>query len=134
MMNLMLMMETILTMTSMRRLSEQKTLRQSKSDENEWRTSYPFLCNVAQNKHRAYCRCVREFGIGHSSECDVKTHTVSESHKLAERVSKQCNLLTKFMTSFKNVSVQNEVAAAEKKPWHIILCIMAILTVRWIVR
>ena len=79
-----------------------------------WKSAYPFICSVSQNKSRVYCQlCKREFGVGHSGEGDIKSHITSDSRITAEKDSKQTNLLTKFMSSSRKVVLENEVKAAE---------------------
>ena len=50
-----------------------------------WKTTYAYITPVTGNVCRANCTlCKREFGIGHGSEGDIKTHMSSEGHKQAE--------------------------------------------------
>ena len=79
-----------------------------------WKNTYTYITPVTGNVYRANCiRCKREFGIGHGGEGDIKTHMSSESHKQAERVAKQSNILTKFMISSNSTGLQDEVIVAE---------------------
>jgi hypothetical protein len=79
-----------------------------------WRTTYAYITPVTGNIYRASCTlCKRDFGIGHGGEGDIKTHMASKSHKQAERVTKQNNIMTKFLISSKNTGLQDDVIAAE---------------------
>ena len=70
--------------------------------QKSWRTTYTYITPVTGNIYRANCTlCKRDFGIGHGGEGDIKTHMASKSHKQAERVTKQNNIMTKFLSSSK---------------------------------
>jgi len=81
---------------------------------DSWKSTFAYINSVTGNIHRAYCAlCKREFGIGHGGEGDIKVHMDSESHKSADRVAKQSGMLSRFMVSAKDMTMQDEIIAAE---------------------